>query len=114
METSDIVAISVVVLCGLLGVSGWFRWASGLVVGLLIGCLILGALSAAGNFSWAGQVGGFFKTGNIVPYVGKQMENIADQVGIEVKDDTSTEKKEDNPQGQTKDVCVRYSSDTSR
>ena len=95
MATSDIAAVGIVMLCALLGLRGWFRWASGLIVGLVIGCLVLGAIGVTSKYPWSGQMGTFFESGSMAPYAGRQLENVADRIGAEISYDTSTEQKED-------------------
>jgi hypothetical protein len=94
MATNDIIAVALLVLCGLFGLRGCFRWTSGLIVGLVVGCLILGIIGIVGSYSWSGQVGSFFDSGTIIPYIGQQIENIAHRIGIEMGNNTSPEKEE--------------------
>ena len=107
MATSDIAAIGIVIVCGLLGLRGWFRWASGLIIGLVIGCLILGAIGVSSKYPWSGQMGSFFKNGTMAPYAGKQMENIAERIGVELNYDTNTYEKDNETQDRTGESWAR-------
>ena len=91
MITSDIAAVAIIVVCGLLGMKGCFRWASGLIVGLILGSLLLGIIGMTSRYDWSGRLGSFFENGTVASYMGEQLENIADRTGIEVKDDTRIE-----------------------
>ena len=108
MATSDIAAVGIVMLCGLLGLRGWFRWASGLIVGLVIGCLVLGAIGVTSKYPWSGRMGTFFESGTVASYAGKQLENVADRIGVEIGCDTSTDKKENETQDRNRESWARY------
>ena len=98
MATSDIAAVGIVMLCGLLGLRGWFRWASGLIIGLVRGCLVLGAIGVTSKYPWSGRMGTFFESGAMAPYAGRQLENVADRIGVEISGDTGTDKKDNETQ----------------
>ncbi len=94
METSDIVAVVLLVLCALLGMRGCFRWLSGMVLGLIVGFVVLAAIGVVSSRPWSGQVGSFFNEGSIVPSIGRKVEHVTERAGIEVNDDYDTEAKD--------------------
>ena len=87
MTIGDIAAIGILFLSVLFGLRGYLRWIPRLFIGLVVGCLILGIIGIAGRSPWLGRVGTFFQTGTITPYMGSQLERIANRIGIEVVND---------------------------
>ena len=89
MQTNDIAAIGLLALCGVLGLSGCFRGFPGLLVGLLIGCLVLGAVAVVSNQAWTGQAGLFFRDCAVTSYVERHISSVADHVGDSKNDEES-------------------------
>ena len=87
MQANDIVAIGFLVLCGVLGLKGCFRGLSGLLVGLVIGCLALGAIAIVSNRAWTGQAGQFFQNCAVTSYIKEHISSAADHLASRPCDD---------------------------
>jgi hypothetical protein len=81
MNLADMVAISIIVVCIVLGLSGAFKWLLRLITGLLLGTAIvvcLGFLADNQAFDHASK--GFFREGKLIPSVKSHVVSIANQV----------------------------------
>ena len=81
MMTTDIIAISIVLGCIVLVVSGALKWFLRLMMGIVLGIMILiclGFLADSAKFNEMSK--GLFKRGMIIPCVKDHVVLIADQV----------------------------------
>jgi hypothetical protein len=80
MITTDIIAISIVLVCILLVISGTLKWVLRLMVGIVLGIVILICLGfLADNPRFNEMSKGFFQSGTIIPGVKNHIVSIADQ-----------------------------------
>ena len=80
MAGSDIASIGIIVLCGLLALRVRFRWVSRLFVGCVIGCVLLGIIGIASRLPWSGQIGSFFESGSLTPYMARELQHITNRI----------------------------------
>ena len=83
MTLADYLAILVLGVFGLTGVMGWTRWIGRFLLGVLIGCAVLIAVSYAGSIPAVSSVSDFFNDGTITPALTRHAEALAQQLGIE-------------------------------
>lgn len=82
METSDLIAIGILLFFVILGLLGSFKWLVQLFVGLLVGLLVLVFVSVvAENPKFDFLSRGIFKQGVIVPFIRKQVDPVHDLFG---------------------------------
>ena len=78
--TTDIIAISIVLVCVLLSVSGALKWFLRIGAGMLLGILILVCLGfLADNPKFNEMSRGLFRGGTIIPCVKNQVVSVTDQ-----------------------------------
>jgi len=80
MASSDIASIGIIVLCGLLALRVRFRWFWRLLVGCAIGCVLLGMIGIASRLPWSGQIGSFFESGDLTPYMARELQHITNRI----------------------------------
>jgi len=80
MITTDVIAVSIVVLCVVLVVSGAMKWFLRIGAGILLGIVILICLGFLADNPRFNEISkGFFKGGEIIPCVKSQMTALASQ-----------------------------------
>jgi len=79
MATSDFIAISILIVCAVLGVLGTFKWLLRFAVGIILGLMILvclGLLADNPKFDQASR--GIFKGGVVIPCMRNQAYTIGE------------------------------------
>ena len=74
MVTGDFIAIGIVLVCIVLGVSGALKWLMRLALGAALGLLILALIGLlASNQRFNDMSHGLFKQGVVIPYIRHQV-----------------------------------------
>lgn len=79
MATSDFIAISILIICAILGVLGTLKWLFRFIVGIILGVMILvclGFLTENAKFNQASR--GIFKGGVVIPCMRNQAYTIGE------------------------------------
>ncbi len=82
MASSDVIAVSVIIVCVILATLGTLKWLFRLFGGLVLGVLILGVvalLSANPKFNEVSK--GLFRDGVVIPCVRQQITSLVDRAG---------------------------------
>lgn len=82
MASSDMIAISVLIVCVVLAIFGTLKWLFRLFGGLVLGALVLGIvalLSANPKFNEFSK--GLFRNGVVIPCVRQQITSLVDRAG---------------------------------
>ena len=86
MASSDVIAISVIVVCVVLGILGTFKWLIRLFAGVMLGMLVLcvvAVLSANPKFNELSK--GLFREGIVVPCMRQHITTLVDQTTAKEK-----------------------------
>ena len=77
MQTGDIIAIGIVVVCVLLGIRGVLKWVIRAMAGLALGILILACIALlSGNAEFDQMSRSVFRKGTVMPLVRTQINHV--------------------------------------
>ena len=99
MAGSDLASMGIIALCGLLALRVRFRWFSRLLVGCAIGCILLGIIGIASRLPWSGQVGSFFESGRLTPYMARELQHITNRIGHAVNNTPNDDRRQADRKG---------------
>ncbi len=99
MAGSDMVSIGIIALCGLLVLRVRFRWFLRLLIGCAIGCVLLGIIGIASRLPWSGQVGSFFESGSLTPYMARELQHITNRISRTVNNTPNDNRRQADRKG---------------
>ena len=116
MTSGDYLAIAILIVFALLGLTGRLRWLVRTLVGLAVGCVVLLVVSQLEALPAAGTVARLVNDGTVAPAISGCADQIAQNIGIkpnateqadsEIYENSGGDDQADNSEGSLADAII--------